>query len=1429
MSEIHCSLPTRVRVSPAVLSGSQESVGAALARAAGRALANSGSVVLATRAGGLSLRYAPPAIEWTGDGLAFVSDRARVDLEALVVRTFARAVLETRLGDYARDAAPPISDTPRLRSFAAIAEPFDPLRYDEQTGTYYVPSYDDKGRKRPLPLASTGVAQSGEASVTLTYFSTSEQVLAAIINFFPDVRPRGNTRYGVYGIWGETSLPTLFWVEGVIEEGTAKGHYKLDILTLISGELKDGHFVPSPANTPAALVLGARYRQEGLLTPRTHKGVTYSIVQNVEGSRAFHPVFLRPADEQRLRGKVIRFGVAAEPVQEIVVHGTRSSPAPQTTEPTTAPAQPQIPVWALWHNDWLPAEPQEGFAPALWKWYVWFNVRPASVRANPLVQKAFNKLEADGEWEHFNPLFLYIHYGQFYKAFCQQVAIDMLATSRSNMTDLIAQLDKDSSTVDKHLTSILQWLYEPVQTVRETRGKAVDPWALEAQLANRKRDKEFQDGGGILPAGVVTQQDLDDLQTQIDAAKAAISQMPEDEQHTAEILGLAEQLDPLLIILTLNEGSQSSLENAVARFGQTATSNGSAGDAIAHIRRELNWLIDKTKSAEQELGKDVDIAYKLSFVQEVANQQLAAWFEADPFFRQQVQKMIEGPGLLAWIGLGIGLLVVTFAFPPLGAALAAGVSVTLAIGSVREALRLARLSNVRIAQAGFRPLVTDTEVTLAIVQATVDVVFAVVDLGALGKSLSKLGSGAAREAAGALGRAIEPVLAGWRLFGQWPEKLLQSMRSQITAELERGGSAVWKSLGEAERKTLVEELLLAAQEQMHARYRLRLGRLQRDFAAALESGKLKPRDIEKWLRREFPRPQQFFDDLAKSELQSGGTLFEDTVGRRLAGLKPLPPAAVFEFAGALTQAELEALQRELGPLAELLTPNRLRSLGEAMGITYANLARRLKSVFERVSEPALVLEKLENLLVGSKNPAALFEALEESVNPARALGRLTPEMLEAPLLGGAGELVSAAERGSPRGEVARLLTDLDARGTRQLYREVRTAAGESVFERWDTSTLEWIAEPRVRIAGPVPAARVLGAVTPEARSAVEREIEQLASATRASGGPTSAARRLRFVLDSLKDTGHGSAFLEQILNVGSREGKQVAADILEAVAQLLESGATGREIPAITDFLRRGGEGRALAEILGVGFRSNDAWRRQGIRRFLDSVKDFTEGELRGISIVMAERGYSRAGGEAVLAIMNNYDRPRSVFAALFELAPHSEGLGKVIDYLRSLSQNLNQAALAQLFAARQLLQEFPGRRLVFEAAVDSAGKVIREIDVRVVTALERQTVLDVEIKEVTSLFPLGKEHVRQQFARDIVRSVNAPHEPGRALEGIRWLIRESELLESGMTRDQLRNRLKELLSEAFNRPEFKALSEAEQAAARHEFETNFDTIVQLF
>ena len=84
-------------------------------------------------------------------------------------------------------------------------------------------------------------------------------------------------------------------------------------------------------------------------------------------------------------------------------------------------------------------------------------MQPADVRLNPLVQAVFADWTVAGKWEDFREGHLYhIWVPRFYKAFCQKVALDMLATSRKSMTEFLAWLAQNEAQWKTRFTALVR-------------------------------------------------------------------------------------------------------------------------------------------------------------------------------------------------------------------------------------------------------------------------------------------------------------------------------------------------------------------------------------------------------------------------------------------------------------------------------------------------------------------------------------------------------------------------------------------------------------------------------------------------------------------------------------------------------------------------------------------------------------------------------------------------------------------------------------------------------------------------------------------------------------------------------------------------------------------------------------------------------------
>lgn len=1314
------------------------------------------------------------------------------------------------------------------RDVEIVRDEYDFLHDDLTTNLYTIPSYEGNRRRTRVQVQRRQAPNQQEltSSRALVIFTNFSEVYDHILTFFPNPKPRGNLFFGVYGIWADRMIPYLFWVSGVIQEGVDKGQPLISSISIVKSGIHNGRLVPSGAgNEPLAVSLGEIYRFRILLEQETRGEVIYNARLRRQSGGSEISVSISGASYRRLRGKVIQFGVPSDIEYSVTIRA--QAPARQTGSLATT-RQPAPWNW-YWGNRSLSALPEGGIPDWLWRWYGWLNVGPAKVRENPLVQAVFQDWEQRGEWKNVKLLTLGVHYKLFYREYCQKFALAMLTESRQRMNGFLTWLNQNEVQWKQRFATLVQALQEPAQQLDDIRRLAT----LKQDLAAQQQLLQQQTDYGLLPGGLIIPEEVEALRRRIERAEQA---GPSEEQQLALLLQLVQEMEPLMVLLTVNRSSQ----NAPLEQALVWASGLDANTLFQYVLRKIRWLIGKNQEAEREIQKDRDVAATLQIVQEKANEQLAAYLQFNPSFQRAIEELLN-PSVIIWIGLGLGLLIITFIFPPLGIGLGAAVGVGLAVGSVRRALQLSRLRGARLAQYGFRPLVSEAEISAAMLQAAIDVFFVALDIGVITAAASRslrgfslanrLNQSAAREAAGALGQSIERALLGWQRLDLWPDGLKQLLRRRIIGQLDQANTG-WRTGLTIEQITQrINEMMETVQRELVFRYEVRLLGLQRRFErAVMQPGGIG--DIQAWLLREFPDAQEYFTKLISGELRPGELLFENTIARRLAGLSPQQPPQLVRFLSEVTSQELQAITRELGTMAELLTANRLFALGRSAGMDYPTLARTLNKILRRVNDSEQVLTKLENLIVGRRDAGTFLNALEGVANPRSVLETLTPQMLNVRLPGGFHELFHAISRPSRHGEVVRIISDLNAQGSQTLFREVRRTNRRSFFQRWSgLADRGWVYESGIRVP-PSTAVTRIAVVTVERTAALTR-LESRAAATTARGRPTAAAGRIRSTLGEIEAHSASREILEEIANVAVREGDDVASGILERL-NLLASGSQASVLEAVADFLRRGGEGRALNAVLGSMQRTSRSLRsiRQvQIHRLLGMLSSFQSGELRGISVVLATRGYGRRGAEAVLAIIDNFRQPRAVFGALNDLAPHSDGLGRLIGYLSSHAQNLNQAAVGQLFAARRLLEEFPGRRIVFEVPVWRGSVLIREIDIQVVTPFTRVPLLEVELKEITHLFSLGSGHVRQQFARDIVRSVQAARAGEAPLGRIRWLIRERELIHQFGSRDAVRREIRDRLREVFDipHPELNQLSLVQRQAARRDFMENLERILQLF
>jgi hypothetical protein len=945
------------------------------------------------------------------------------------------------------------------RDVELAREHYDPAQEGVAPPEYSIPSYQGGGKRKKVALKKRQRPEESGERPSLAIFADLEAAQAQILSFYPDPKPRGNNMFGVYGVWEQDFKPYVFFVSGIIQEGAYRDRLWIEKIPLVSGKVEKDRFVPAGAgNIPVAVSANERCTLRILIGPKTQKGQKFYATLRRQSGRVT-PVFLSSGTLAKWRGKVIRFGVASAGE---IIEVTGKAPPPPKEEPK------RIAPWRDFYEGGLPAEPLDGEPEWLWRWYGWFDMQPAEVRKNRLVQAVFTDWTEAGKWEDFREGHLYhIWIPRFYKAFCQKVALEMLATSRKNMTEFLASLPQNETEWKTRFTARVRALREPAEWL--------DPITYKrAQL--KEKEKELLWG---LAGSHRNPADLPGLRDELKQVREGLRQLEATragEESVTALFKWQQEMEPLLVLLTIRGGKQiETLESALV-WASKADPN----ELLFHVRQQVEWLIEKSHEAEREIQNDPDAAYKLKFVQEVANAQLAAWLQFKPVFRDSIERLTH-TSILAWIGLGIAVLFLTFAFPTLGIALSATISVPTAYRSVRRAMQLSRLSGTRLAQYGYEPLVSKQEIQAAMLEAVLNVFFALLDLGVLTwagiqtvRVLRALSKPDARKVASAVGRELEErFLTGWQQFDRWPADLTDSIRNQVIRQLDQI-NPTWP-LGMTGRQTTeyVDQVVHAVQRELLVRYEWQFLELQRKFQAALEAGPID--DVGAWLSKEVPDAQKFFTDRIRQELAPGNPLYDNTIGRAVAGHPPLAAPERPTFLGEATPAQFEALARELGPMADLLTPDLLFNLGRAVGADYWTLARRLNTLLSRVEGPEQVLAKLDELLVGRADARHIFSALEGTANPRQILEALTrtPEVLNfhSKLHGGVHELFEAMNRASPDGEVVRFLRALDEPGGRVrvrglarakgvdepggLVREIRRPDGSSLFEHWDGLEKGW--------------------------------------------------------------------------------------------------------------------------------------------------------------------------------------------------------------------------------------------------------------------------------------------------------------------------------------------------------------------------------------
>jgi hypothetical protein len=1416
-------IPIRIRVEPQTVTERSGDLEEALSAALRRALAHSRKVVLDQRGGYITTVLNRPQVAWCGNGWDRVSDSERNRLEDCIARLCADLCASEGIAEWGRRKR-----TTAANDFTGISEPFDTSRWDPALATYSIPFYDKHGKHKPVPLAKSEPHIT--KTVELATFQNSQDVYIALQSFYKkDIAPKGNQFTGVYGIWGPAGKPHLIWVTGIVEEGPLRGNPIFDSISLTHGRIENKRFVGNPVQ-PMSVTLGGRYYLMGLTNPKRSQDVEYraELRETLHGKAK--PAFIT---DQRIAGKVIRFGVPK--VAAIVT--TVAAPATPPPEPPVSPLPTRPWLDFEGWNSVLPAVPQDGEPAWLWWWFVWFNVRPAEVRALMPLRKVFMDLEKAGARDKAIELSWLWELRQWqtliYRRYCRHLALELLDTSRKNMAEFKKTIQGGG--FKDRLAAELAVLKQPAEELTEVASLP----ALESELS-------AQEHGAYMELATITEpNEVAAAAVRVRVAHAKLFLANAKDNQT--ILQLFQEMDPLLAIFTVASDRILGGYKTVSLASGIAAAAAQTPDELVKIMdANLDWMLKKTLEAINEITNDRDVASKLQVVQKIANEQLKPWF-AEVSSMQDAMELVTKTSWVDWILLGGALLVLTFAFPPAGIALGAAVTVGTAIQSTLQAMQLSRLGKARLAQFGFEPLVSEEEIQAAWLEAAVNIAFAVSEIGGMVKGLVGAAAraverAAAREAVGAVGQQIERILAAWNNFEKWPQALRNQLRERIAVQLEKRGITT---------AAQVDAGLQSLQREMLYRYEQDLLRFQRKFGEAIANKAVSPRDIEamrKWFHSEFTNPTTFLEELS-GEFQPGKSLFDDTLGRQLASLPPIERTAV-DFFGGLAGKELKDFMAALSN-PKLLTPNRLSALAREAGlpVTYRELAERLDSILLRVENPERALAMIEDLLSNRRDARAILQGLGNSTNPSRALeAMLTPKVLDAPMAGGIDELFEAfaAPAKSSRARVSRIVADVDEKGVIKLYREVTPFdyysgsggvrelpewARIRRVERWEGKARGWVPDPQTRIAVVAPE-RTVAEVSAEAEATAVDELAQLAAESRASGRLTGAAGRARNLLDKIQV----HPVRSEIAKVIAREGRETGARLVDNLAYLLEDGVKGKELDGLADFLRRGGTGAEAADILHRGAKEGGKIFRDRIRSFLEKVPRLREPDFAGITLVLRSRRTPLEGAEAILDIARNFPEMEFAFGALANLAPHSDGMGALIAYLTHFSeQNLPKAASAHLKAAQELLAEFPGCRLVFEAKAEG----FREIDVRVVTQYSRTQVLDVEIKEHSQTFFLKNSEVRKQFAKDIERSVRTAKPGERALGRMRWLVREKEIVATYMTKNAIADvtkgregvlkQLQDIFEKAFERDELNTLTEAQFQAAWKDFNEHFNEIVKLF
>jgi len=927
---------------------------------------------------------------------------------------------------------------------------------------------------------------------TLAVFAAIGEIQAAAQELYPEpgaLLPRGRVHTGVYGVEKATMTPTLFWVVGEVTAGLERGRLVWDSISLIMGDVRGSRWVARGAgNEPAALQPGSRYRLDARIParpprPRQGRPAPRAFLE-AEGGAQRRPLHLSDPAYERLRNQVVRFAVP---------FGAPSEPA--------APPPPRPPlaedvrrrrenVWSQLHGfPRLPAE-SEGEEEWLWEWFGYLNIMPASVRANPSVRNTIAYLASTYGRDAivdmdivFGSDDLLSWRRRFFRIFCQQVALAMLRESRARMEQF------------RTAGSQPEWRARFAAFLRSLAGTAITANQYR-RIERRLRfidqfEQTAKDDPDRMGSDEAFAREIQQLFPERDELRQRLATMqpPTAEEET---LALAGEEQPLLIVLTIHQGRRywglqqvEEIAEAIEEFASKSP------DEVANaINEDLKWLIDQVGNAESQLISEPGDAYQLAVVQPEAASQLRQWFGMVPAAGLAWQGLLD-KDVITWIGLGLGLLVLTFVFPPLAGAIAVG---SFGFGtysvytSMSRAVRLRTLSRARLAQDRFRQLVSEEEVNAAILEVALNVVFAALDIVPAARAttsgaqaIAQGTTNVARRAAGALGLRLEEAVIRARNLATWPQRLRDATASGLWAAIERqrpaltGAAAQVGGVGQ-----LPGEMLESAHLAMVSRYEQHLARVQTRLAESLESGQVAVGDVRAvrdWLAQEKLRPDDFLGALAEDP-----HFFDEVVARQARGEAV---ALTRQVSFLPTEAELATISEELGLLAGLLGPERVFALREAAGLTgltYRELAERLAAILRRVDAPAEGLVALEQLLARRPDAAAVLEALSRLPNPQAVVPSLTPELIDAV---GAADLIRAAGTSPRAGDVVeRLAVAVERDQAGQLVRGVRRADGTRYVQRWQPSTATWEPAPR-RLppeSEPVPAPRAGEGSSPPPRA-----------------------------------------------------------------------------------------------------------------------------------------------------------------------------------------------------------------------------------------------------------------------------------------------------------------------------------------------------------